>query len=421
MTDREIPLPPAGLAKPSRDEPRAVASQKADFLFLLSQAIESVRHDPARQRRVVYELVRAKLQREAWLRNPPVTILEMRQYLQAFDAAIAQIESGLSQEDELQSLLFRMKRIEESKAASSSPRAILPPQATTNLEPHAAPSPMSAAILPIREAEVAHVRQARKLGFGVGSLISMLATALIAAALVELQQQYFHLGGGRDGVDPRPFASEPDPKDPQARAIATQTAAVQSEPQAHAAPSMAAVPQPAALPLPSLYGVYAVDGGHLEELEPLPIRVPFPKALITTPITTPSRTTLSGSGLSFIAFRRDLTTDAPERITIRAIAKVSRSRTYSSAGKATITNLDDLWAFRSDAYDLRVAPLGQSPEMIAIRPETSDFALPAGRYALILKGQAYDFSIAGPVSSAEQCLEKVEALNNTFYSECKDP
>jgi hypothetical protein len=45
---------------------------------------------------------------------------------------------------------------------------------------------------------------------------------------------------------------------------------------------------------------------------------------------------------------------------------------------------------------MRVGPLADNPEMVVIRPESSDFAFPAGRYALVLKGVGYDFTVDGP-------------------------
>lgn len=56
-----------------------------------------------------------------------------------------------------------------------------------------------------------------------------------------------------------------------------------------------------------------------------------------------------------------------------------------------------------------------------LRPEKEDFVLPAGRYALVIKGQAYDFTVAGPITDAAQCLERVDAANGTFYAECGRP
>jgi hypothetical protein len=44
---------------------------------------------------------------------------------------------------------------------------------------------------------------------------------------------------------------------------------------------------------------------------------------------------------------------------------------------------------------------------------------PAGRYGLVLKGQAYDFTVAGTITESVQCLERIRAAN--VYSDCKNP
>jgi len=43
------------------------------------------------------------------------------------------------------------------------------------------------------------------------------------------------------------------------------------------------------------------------------------------------------------------------------------------------------------------------------------------KLALVLKGQAYDFNVAGAVTDPKQCLEQVAATNGKFYSECRKP
>ena len=55
--------------------------------------------------------------------------------------------------------------------------------------------------------------------------------------------------------------------------------------------------------------------------------------------------------------------------------------------------------------------------MIVIQPDPA-FVFPSGRYALVLNGMGYDFTVAGPIKSPEQCLEQVEAVNGTIVSEC---
>jgi len=44
-----------------------------------------------------------------------------------------------------------------------------------------------------------------------------------------------------------------------------------------------------------------------------------------------------------------------------------------------------------------------------------------GRYILVLKDQGYDFTIAGKVTDPVQCLERTDAANGEFYSECQKP
>jgi hypothetical protein len=156
-------------------------------------------------------------------------------------------------------------------------------------------------------------------------------------------------------------------------------------------------------------------------LEPLVGRVPDQRVFMSTPIRTPSRTVLPDGRVEFIMYRRDTANNVPDRITVRVIAKILRAMTFNTAGQASMTNMEDSWTIRSVSYDFRVAPLGENSEMLVIRPENVDFVFPAGRYALVIKGQAYDFTVAGPITEAAQCLESVTAANGTFYSECGRP
>jgi len=140
----------------------------------------------------------------------------------------------------------------------------------------------------------------------------------------------------------------------------------------------------------------------------------------STPINKPSHTILPDGRVVFVVFRRDLTTSAPDRVSVRAVAKITSGITFDAKGKAGIAILEDVWTIRNVSYQFRVAPLGENSEMFVFRPETSDFIFPAGRYALVLKGQAYDFTVTGTITEAAQCLERIEAANGTFYSECRN-
>jgi hypothetical protein len=112
---------------------------------------------------------------------------------------------------------------------------------------------------------------------------------------------------------------------------------------------------------------------------------------------------------------------APDKIMLRIIAQVARALTFDPSGKAITTNIADAWVVRSNSYPVRVAPAADNPEMIIIRPDPADLILPAGRYALVLKGFAYDLIVDGPVTDIAHCLERTDALASPVYTECRNP
>jgi hypothetical protein len=174
------------------------------------------------------------------------------------------------------------------------------------------------------------------------------------------------------------------------------------------------------IPVPSSYGVYAVSNGQLTELDLLPIRVPDQRVAISTSISTPSRAHLPIGQLQFVVFRRDLASDAPDRVAVRVVAQVVRALTFDPGGKPTVTNVEGSWVVRSNSYQMRVAPVADNPEVIVIRPEHAELVFPAGRYALVLKGVAYDFTLDGPLTDSAHCLERTDALNAPIYTECRN-
>jgi hypothetical protein len=173
--------------------------------------------------------------------------------------------------------------------------------------------------------------------------------------------------------------------------------------------------------LPSEYGAFALSNGRLTELELLSMKIPDPRVAISPVISTPSRTHLPVGKLEFVLFRRDLASAVPERVSLRIIARVVRALKFDSAGRPMTAAIDDAWVIRSNSYPMRVAPIADNPEMILVRPEQSDLSLPAGRYALVLKGIAYDFSLDGPTADAAHCLERTDALGSPIYTECRTP
>jgi hypothetical protein len=178
---------------------------------------------------------------------------------------------------------------------------------------------------------------------------------------------------------------------------------------------------PPAFPVPSDYGIYALSNGALSELSALSERVPDRRIAVSTPINRPSRTTLPDGKAKFIIFRRDLAGNAPERIDVRVVARVVRASTFDARGKPSYVAVSDAWNIRNLSYEFRVRPIAGNPEMLLVQSENPDFILPAGRYALVLKEQGYDFVVAGAVTDLSQCLERTDAVNGAFYSECKKP
>ena len=175
------------------------------------------------------------------------------------------------------------------------------------------------------------------------------------------------------------------------------------------------------IPLPTAYGVYVLSNGKLTALDLLPIKVPDPRIAISASISTPSQAHLPPGQLQFIVYRRDLTNDAPDRVSVRAVAQVMRALTFAPGGKATYINVEPTWIVRSNSYQMSVAPAADSPEMVVIRPDRADFAFPPGRYALVLKKEAYDFTVDGAIHDRAHCLERTDALGGGVYSECPNP
>jgi hypothetical protein len=185
-------------------------------------------------------------------------------------------------------------------------------------------------------------------------------------------------------------------------------------------PTVTATNEPS-FPIPNDYGVYALSNDALSELYTLPERVPDKRIAVSTPLSEPSRTSLPDGKARFIVFRRDLAGNAPDRIEIRVVARVARVLSFDTKGRPSISPVSDAWNIRNLSYEFRVRPIAGNPEMLLVQSDKPAFALPAGRYVLVLKDQGYDFTVAGKVTEAAQCLERTDAANGAFYSECLKP
>jgi hypothetical protein len=198
----------------------------------------------------------------------------------------------------------------------------------------------------------------------------------------------------------------------------SQTALAAAQPSISPASAVASASLP--FPLPSDYGVYALGSdAALSELHALSLRVPDKRVALSTPINEPSHTTLADGKVRFVVFRRDLAASAPDRIEVRVVARVVRALTFDGKGKAGFVPVSNAWNIRNLSHEYRVRPIAGNPEMLLMQAENADFALPAGRYVLVLQDLGYDFTVAGKVTDPSQCLERTDAANGAFYSDCQ--
>ena len=153
------------------------------------------------------------------------------------------------------------------------------------------------------------------------------------------------------------------------------------------------------MPKPAVYGVYAIHGGQLIELNPVATAPVDPRLKTVVQITQPSVTRLATGLLKFVVYRRDLIVGAPEKVSIRVVATLARATKFDGAGTVVTVPQRETWIIRSSGYDFRVLPVSDDREMIIVRPEDPEFAVPSGRYALMLNAQPYDFVVEGPVSN----------------------
>lgn len=171
--------------------------------------------------------------------------------------------------------------------------------------------------------------------------------------------------------------------------------------------------------IPDTYGVYAVTDGHLTPLDPLPVRIPDARVAISNPISKPAPAPIPTGNLQFAVYHRELATSVPESAAIRIVAKVMQATAFAGGKPKPVPVVEDVWAVRGGSIDLRIAPVAANREMVLIRPADPAFELPPGRYVLIFKNQAYDFSVAGDVTDPAHCLERSELEDRTVYSECR--
>ena len=367
------------------------STPEVEFALVLSRMIDSVKNDPLHMRETVYELARHKLQEQFTYEN----VKDIRPLSAALETAIQGVEAFARKNERTVEALRAPEPQQEKQQPFIESRG-------TELS-LGRPMPQVFDVLTTNTVPIIGNRTSLGVPW---RFISLLAIALALAIVV--RQSGINLDSLRKSAGPS-TARQPAPSEPAATAVSEPAAPTISEP-------------PVTKPLvPTTYGIYAVSDDKLYELSSLPGRAPDIRVAISTAITAPSRTMLPDGHVRFIVYQRNSATSAADRAEVRVIARVTRATSFNSAGKPLVSNMEDSWVMRNISIPYKTAPNRDAPEMYEILSENPELALSPGRYALILKGQSFDFAIVGDVTDPKQCLERLAASNGEFYSECQKP
>jgi len=344
-----------------------------DYYSALASIVMAAAKDNAQLRSVIYELARGKLRQQLDRQAKALSSSERAQQLLVLESAIQQIEADLARSGDHET----RSRPDILSPANYASVEIIPP--ARHLPPLSEP---------LSEFRSSPKRSASY--FNRSALMLVATALLVAVTYVELQRGVYW--------------------ETRFNALAHQGAAID----ATRSPNRPLVP---IIPTPTAYGVYALINGQLTELQPLPVRLPDPRVPISGTISAPSTTKLPNGRAQFIVYRRDLVSQAPEKVMVRVVAQVRGSDLTDQAIAPTGGNV--LWALRGISYEMNVVPVAGNPAMILIHPRDADFLFPAGRYALVLNKVAYDFSIDGPITDLAQCVERDDQATAPEYAECR--
>jgi hypothetical protein len=372
-------------------------AREIEYALTISHMINAVREDPSQMRATVYEFARARLKLDtSWAVDS-----ERDQLSAALETAIKGVEEFSLRREERERLLPPPQPAQPAPRDPSldqAPRPVRKPY-------YVGPAP-DGVFVPRRgywPSEVHPVLDTRTRSF-----VSTLARFCAAVALFGVATA-FVLYKQRGGLElPSGLAS----------VVAKPEMVRQVSPSPEPSKPTFTPSEGPPIPLPSDYGVYVLSGAGLSELSPLAEQVPDKRIAVSTPINEPSLTTLPDGKAKFVIFRRDLVRNAPDRMDVRVVARVVRAITFDPKGKPTFSPVSDAWNIRNQTFEFRVRPITGNPEMLLVQSTKPDLVLPAGRYVLALKGQGYDFTVGGKITDPSQCLERTDAANGSFYSEC---
>jgi hypothetical protein len=379
----EIVRPDGGDAAPD-------PSREVEFALMLSRVIDSVEKNPEFLRATVYELARHKLKEEF----SSESFGDVRNLSKSLEVAIAGVESFSKKKDGVEASLLGANPAQGKVLISAHPSDQHVASALESVSPMFEAHVFGSGRAPVWK-RPSRFRTAR----WFAAALAMGITVISAVVSLELLRTKGYTA-----------VNQPAPILPKANTAAPlKSAPTVVDPKSEA-------PSPT---VPTAFGIYAVSGGKLHELDVLPGRAPDPRIAISSIITANSRTTLPDGHVAFVIYRRDSATNAADRAEVRLVARIQREASFDKDGKQVVTAVDDNWVMRNISIPYRTSPKKDNPEMYEVWNENPDAPLAPGRYALVIKGLAYDFSVAGSVTDPRQCLERLVATNGRFYSECK--
>jgi hypothetical protein len=364
----------SGELVPSDAGGQVAPSLEVEFALVIAGMIETVRNSPEDIRKVVYDLARYKLQEQLLHANTA----EKEHTQRALEGAIRGVEA------------FSKKQVHilprEHPPQLNQPQLDGPDTGSTDRNFSYTELVPQVELRPRFDSPWLYLRRTAAL------------IVILVAILVVIQQ--------REGLL---YLAHNLPKLAGKAAVEERSTALVSAPP----------PAKTAALRPTDYGVYAISKDLLIDLSSSLGRLPDMRVAVSPPLTTPSRTILPNGHPRFIVFSRDLASSVADRAEVRIIAKVAREFSGKAAGKKPA---DDAWVIRNISFPFRSSPVSDNPEMSELHSEDPALELPPGRYALVLKTQAYDFSVEGsPVNDPRHCIERIIGSTGIFYSECKNP
>jgi hypothetical protein len=417
ITTRSAPV--ASSVSPTRSADEHASKELADshHYTTLSQLVAEASRDHAQLRGLIYEFARAKLRRELYPQFLDGAWSEIEHQILGLERAIVRVEADVGQTAQpLQSTSvlpgpsggqsFSLSNPQRTSPASTIYAESLllnaPQNASLSLYNPGPDSgkPVLGRYLRSRFWRNTQLLLAAAIGLTIYLAVDprlILKRASLSSFVMSLQD------------NPKGDIEQANPGIPASEVEASKSSAFRS----------AKRPRALTFPIPAEYGAYVLNSGQLTELEQLPIKVPDPRVAISAAFPVPSKVHIAAGQLQFVAYRRDLANSTPDRVEVRVVAQLMRALSFDSKGHPKTAAVEQTWVVRNQSYELSVAPFADNPEMILMRSAVPDLVLPAGRYALVLKGVGYDFTVEGALTDKAHCLERTDGLDTAFYSECK--